>query len=171
MDSIFAQAAYAEDQTKAHSILYLHVMRASAMSFTFVSLLRFPFDAARARIQNTPISLNTLLTRTLKASGRGFVMGTAAGALATWGRMRGKEEIEWQDRAWRILNNKGEDQTDWAVAGGVGAGAVVGLAAARRGAVPLSIGNAILGGAGVGSAIGEIMSIDLSFVSEEWTLF
>lgn len=68
--------------------------------------------------------------------------------------MRGKEEVEWQDRAWRILNNKGEMQTDWVTAGGVGAGAVVGVAAARRGALPLSTANAILGGAGAGSAIG-----------------
>ncbi|OAK98089.1 hypothetical protein IQ06DRAFT_349810 [Phaeosphaeriaceae sp. SRC1lsM3a] len=154
MDTLFAQAAYAEDQGNAHSILYLHVMRASAMSFTFVSLLRFPFDAARARYQKTPIDTTTLLTRTFRSSGRAFVLGTAAGALATWGRMRGKEEVEWQDRAWRILNNKGEMQTDWVTAGGVGAGAVVGVAAARRGALPLSTANAILGGAGAGSAIG-----------------
>ncbi|KAH7399008.1 hypothetical protein DE146DRAFT_514925 [Phaeosphaeria sp. MPI-PUGE-AT-0046c] len=154
MDSIFAQAAYAEDQTNAHSILYLHVMRASAMSFTFLSLVQFPFDAARARYQQTPADLTTLLTRTFRSSGRAFVIGTAAGALATWGRMRGMAEVEWQDRAWRILNNKGEMQTDWTTAGGLGAGAVVGVAAARRGALALSTGNAILGGAGVGSSIG-----------------
>ena len=53
------------------------------------------------------------------------------------------------------MNNKGEDQTDWAVAGGVAAGAVVGVAAARRGAVGLSTVNAILGGVGVGSAVGK----------------
>jgi hypothetical protein len=39
--------------------------------------------------------------------------------------------------------------------GGVGAGAVAGVVAARRGAMPASVGSAMLGGAGVGSSIGE----------------
>jgi hypothetical protein len=72
----------------------------------------------------------------------------------TWGRMRGREEIQWQDRAWRILQNEGEVKTDWVTIGGAGAGAVAGLVAARRGAVPASVGNAMLGGAGAGAAIG-----------------
>lgn len=72
----------------------------------------------------------------------------------TWGRMRGREEIEWQDRSWRILENKGEVHTDWMSLGGASAGAVVGLAAARRGRIPGTVSNAALGGAGVGMASG-----------------
>ncbi len=33
-------------------------------------------------------------------------------------RFWGKEEIEWQDRAWRILGNEGQNETDvWSAAG------------------------------------------------------
>lgn len=73
----------------------------------------------------------------------------------TWGRMSGKEEIEWQDRAWRIQENKGEVDTDWWVLGGGSVGAVGGgLLAARRGQIPVGVGKAVLGGAGLGMATG-----------------
>ncbi|KAH8730471.1 hypothetical protein GQ44DRAFT_700372 [Phaeosphaeriaceae sp. PMI808] len=152
MTSLFPHTPFAEDQPNAHSILYLHVMRASAMSFSFVSLFNIPITLVRNR--KAPLSVTALMTRTIQSSGRAFALGTVVGALATWGRMRGKEEIEWQDRAWRILENKGEVQTDWIALGGIGTGAVAGVVAARRGVIPTSIGRAVLGGAGVGSAVG-----------------
>lgn len=154
MTSLYQHTPYAEDQPNAHSILYLHVMRASAMSFTFLSLFQIPISLIRARRSPTPTPMSTILASTLKISGRSLVLGTVAGAAMVWGRMRGKEEIEWQDRAWRILENKGEVQTDWVTLGGAGTGAVAGLVAARRGAIPASAGNALLGGAGLGMATG-----------------
>lgn len=98
--------------------------------------------------------MSALFAGTLKVSGRSLILGTVAGAGMVWGRMRGKEDIEWKDRSWRILENKGEVQTDWVTLGGASAGAVVGLLAARRGAIPASAGNALLGGAGLGMATG-----------------
>lgn len=154
MTSLFPHTPYAEDQPYAHSILYFHVMRASAMSFTFLSLFQLPISLVRARWSQTPISTSTLLANTLRTSGRGLLLGTVAGAAMVWGRMRGREEIEWKDRTWRILENKGEVKTDWTALGGAGAGAVVALVAARRGALPANAGNAALGGAGLGMAIG-----------------
>jgi hypothetical protein len=155
MDSLFSPAAYAEDQQNAHAILYLHVMRASAMSFSFFSLFRFPIALARMRYRKIPVDMSVLIARTLQSSGRGFAIGSIVGALATWGRMRGREEIEWKDRAWRVLENKGEVNTDWVTMGGIGAGAVAGAAAARRGAISASVGTALLGGAGAGSSVGK----------------
>jgi hypothetical protein len=155
MDSIFPQAVYAEDQKNSKAILYLHVMRASAMSFTFFGFFRFPVALARAQVRKTPVDWPAIVARTLQSSGRAFALGSALGALATWGRMRGKQEIEWQDRAWRILGNKGEMKTDWTTVGGMGAGAVASVVAARRGVIPISVGAAVLGGASLGSGIGE----------------
>jgi hypothetical protein len=155
MTSLFPHAPYAEDQTNAHSILYLHVMRASAMSFTFFSWFRIPITLASARYRRIPIDMSAIVARTLQSSGRAIIAGSLAGVLATWGRMRGREEIEWQDRAWRILENKGEVRTDWAVLGGMGAGAFASFTAARRGIIPASAGTAMLGGAGAGSSIGR----------------
>jgi hypothetical protein len=155
MTSLFVHTPYAEDQPSAHSILYLHVMRASAMSCTFVSLFRIPITLASARYRQIPTPTSALIARTLQGSGRALAIGSLVGAIATWGRMRGREEIEWRDRAWRILENEGEVKTDWVMLGGAGAGALASLAAARRGAIPMGVGSVMLGGVGVGSSVGR----------------
>ncbi|KAF2830037.1 hypothetical protein CC86DRAFT_285578 [Ophiobolus disseminans] len=154
MTSLFPHPTYAEDQPRASAILYLHVIRASSMTFAFFSLAQFPFTLLRNSYRKTSTSISTLVARTIQTSGRAFVIGSVVGALATWGRMRGREEIEWQDRAWRILENEGEVNTDWAVLTGATGGALVAAAAARRGAMPVSVGRAMLGGAGAGSSVG-----------------
>lgn len=133
MTSLFPHPAHAEDQPYAHTILYLHVMRASAMSFSFLSMFQFPASLLASRLRGIPQPYSTLVARTLKMSGRGLILGTAAGAATTWGRMRGMEEIQWQDRTWRILENRGEVETDWVSLGGAGVGAAGGYLAARRG--------------------------------------
>lgn len=155
MDSLYPQALYAEDQPNAPVILYIHVMRASAMTFTFFSLTRIPITILRNRIRGLPIDMSALVARTLQSSGRSFVAGSAVGALMTWGRMRGREDIEWQDRSWRILGNKGEVQTDWVTMGGMGAGTAAGILAARRGVLPISVGKSMFGGAAAGSSVGK----------------
>jgi hypothetical protein len=159
MNSLFKKEGYAEDQRNAHAILYLHVMRASAMTFSFVSALGAPISLLVSRSHQQSIKINALILRTLVYSGRGLVLGTVAGALMTWGQMRGKEKIEWQDRSQRILGNEGEVQTDWEVLGAASVGAAAGVVAARRGAIPLNVGQAALGGAGVGFSSGILYMI------------
>lgn len=154
MTSLFPHPQYAEDQPNAQAILYLHVIRASAMSFSFLAIPFTGISLLASRLRKQPITLDTVLSRILLNSGRGLVLGAVAGATMTWGRMRGKEEIEWQDRSWRLLENQGEVLTDWETIGATGVGAFAGVAVARRGAVPLSIGQAALGGAGFGSGTG-----------------
>lgn len=67
--------------------------------------------------------------------------------------MWGKEKIEWQDRAWRLLVNKGQNRADdmW-TAGGLLGGAlgVLGGAARRNyvGAVALGSAAALIGAMG-----------------------
>lgn len=124
------------------------------MSLTFLSTFQYPISVLNNRRRQVPLSNPALLANTLKVTGRSLVVGTLAGAFMVFGRMHGNEEIEWQDRAWRILENKGEVRTDWAAFGGAGMGAVVGLIAARRGVVPATASTAILGGAGLGMASG-----------------
>lgn len=77
----------------------------------------------------------------------------------TWGRMRGRSEVEWQDRSWRLLENKGEVDTDWETIGATGVGALAGVVAARRGIVRLSAERAALGGAGLGLGSGVLFMI------------
>jgi hypothetical protein len=70
--------------------------------------------------------------------------------------MRGRTEIEWQDRSWRLLENKGEVDTDWWASGGAAAGAVAGILATRRGKIPVGLGTgmAVLGSMGLGMNMG-----------------
>jgi hypothetical protein len=155
MDSLFPQAVYAEDQPNAQAILYIHVMRASAMTFTFFSLARMPITLIRSRVRGLPVNMSALVARTLQSSGRAFVAGSAVGAFMTWGRMRGRGDVEWQDRSWRILRNKGEVRTDWVTMGGMGAGATAGILATRRGVLPVSVGRSVLEGGAAGSSVGK----------------
>lgn len=154
MTSLFPHPTYAEDQPYAHSILYLHVMRASAMSFSFFSLAQFPASLISARYNKRPIDYKLILARTLKTASRGLVLGTVAGVAMTWGRMRGRKEIEWKDRSWRILENAGEVKTDWVSLGSASAGAVAALMAVRRGRIDMPVGEAVLGGTAMGMAVG-----------------
>lgn len=156
MTSLFPHPPYAEDQPSSHLILYLHVIRASAMSFTFLSL---PISLISSRLRKQPLLPTVLLN-----SGRGLILGTLAGAAMTWGRMRGRSEIEWQDRSWRLLENKGEVDTDWETFGATGVGALAGVVAAKRGVArmgvaPISVGRTALGGAGLGLASGVVFMV------------
>ena len=73
--------------------------------------------------------------------------------------MWGREDIEWKDRSWRILVNKGQNQEDdWSL-GGIVLGAVgMGLVARGRGgfAMGIPMWRAILGGAATGSVLGTV---------------
>ncbi|KAF2017317.1 hypothetical protein BU24DRAFT_420356 [Aaosphaeria arxii CBS 175.79] len=155
MTSLFPHAAYAEDQVSSHAILYLHVTRAAAMMGSFISLITAPTSLLASRYRHkTPFTFTTLVPRLFTHSARGIVLGSVAGVLMTYGRMRGKEEIEWQDRTWRLLENKGEVATDWWVFDGAAAGAVVGALGVRRGRIPVGLSTGVLGGAGIGSSAG-----------------
>lgn len=159
MTSLFPHPQYAEDQSSSHAILYLHVLRASAMTFSFLSLPYTGISILRSRVQQRPVTISTVLSMTLLNFGRGLGIGAVAGVAMTWGRMRGRSEAEWQDRSWRLLENKGEVNTDWETIGATGAGALAGVAAARRGVVNLSAGRAALGGAGLGLGTGVLFML------------
>ncbi|KAF2635037.1 hypothetical protein P280DRAFT_511460 [Massarina eburnea CBS 473.64] len=162
MTSLFPHSPYAEDQPYARSILYLHTFRAGAMMGTFISFLTAPASLLPARrslpvrnpnpLSRPPFTVQ-LLPRLLIHSSRGLIVGGIFGVAATFGRMYGRKEIEWQDRSWRLLENKGEEDTDLVSFGGTAVGAVVGVLAVRRG-VNIGMGKAVLGGAGLGMAAG-----------------
>ncbi|KAF2689328.1 hypothetical protein K458DRAFT_413632 [Lentithecium fluviatile CBS 122367] len=156
MTSLYPHTPYAEDQPSAHAILYTHTIRAGAMAGTFLSLFTAPASLLISRYRyNTPLASATFIPRLLSHSGRGLLFGALFGAAATYGRMTGREEIEWQDRAWRLHENRGEMDTDFVALGGAGVGALAAWAAKSRGGlVGLSAGKAALGGAGLGMACG-----------------
>lgn len=94
-------------------------------------------------------------------------MGTASAVglglmgLALAGRMRGREHIEWRDRAWRLLENPGQLETDDWTYGGAAAGLVALGLWRRAGAKETGGGRgggwrAVAGAAGLGSLAGTV---------------
>ena len=74
--------------------------------------------------------------------------------------MYGREDIEWQDRAWRLLENKGQVEADNWILSGAAIGAVTVGVAGRSGKLPAELNgkivSAVLGGAGLGLSAGTV---------------
>lgn len=78
-------------------------------------------------------------------------MSLGLGALAVTGRMYGREEIEWQDRAWRLLENQGQNKQDIGGAVAIVLGAVYG--AAFRKPLGIAAWRRVVGYAGVAGVV------------------
>ncbi|KAJ4255507.1 hypothetical protein NW762_009502 [Fusarium torreyae] len=151
MSRFFPHAPYAEEQPLARTILTTHVI---VRTITLNTIIATGITATRQLIPyfrpKTPSAL-AFTPRLLRSASTGTVAALGIGALMTFGRMNGREEIEWQDRSWRLLENKGQlENDDWTVIG-AGVGAFIGANAAKglswRGAV---------GGMGLGTVGGML---------------
>jgi len=69
-------------------------------------------------------------------------------------RMRGREEIEWQDRSWRLLENKGQVECDDWTYGGMALGAIASVT--KRGA---SGWKGAIGKFGAGGVLGMFLYV------------
>lgn len=68
--------------------------------------------------------------------------------------MWGREDIEWQDRTWRLLENKGQVEVDkWLTVEALAGGSVAAIAA-RRGLLPVTLVQGVVGGTGLGASVG-----------------
>lgn len=87
----------------------------------------------------------------VRGSGVGAAIGTGLLTVALVGRMWGREDIEWKDRSWRLLENKGQVEVDsWSVVGAA-AGSVLVL---RDSALRRMGWRAVVGGVGLGTLLG-----------------
>ncbi|KAK7414714.1 hypothetical protein QQX98_006482 [Neonectria punicea] len=152
MSRFFPHTPYAEDQPLSRTILTTHVI---ARAITMNSLIAAGITTTRQLIPAFRPQAVTLsfAPRLLRSASTGTLIAVGLGALMTGGRMFGREEIEWQDRSWRLLENKGQTETDdWTVAGAA-AGAALGAVAGRN--VGLGWRGAV-GGMGLGSVGGML---------------
>ncbi|KAH8590965.1 hypothetical protein B0O99DRAFT_663872 [Bisporella sp. PMI_857] len=148
MSRFWPHPPYAEDQPLSHTILYVHVLTRGLQTGALLGLGASSLTLPLRRIPSLAPRLSTrpAAMLLLRGSGVGGVVGVGAMAAMMPFYMKGKEEIEWQDRSWRLLENKGQVECDdWTYAGIlVGAGAALrrGRIGGWRGAV---------GGVGLGS--------------------
>ncbi|MCJ1286059.1 hypothetical protein MMC26_005401 [Xylographa opegraphella] len=166
MSRLFLHPAYAEDQPLARTILTTHVLFRGFQSGAAVGLLlgsaRHSLWLLRQRRSPSPIAQLQASTRLaflpasiVRSTAVGAVVGTVLMAVALPGRMWGREEIEWKDRSWRLLENKGQQEVDtWGVVA-AGVGALVGIGGGR-GLVQRALWNGVVGGAGVGTTVGWV---------------
>ena len=150
LSSLLPQAEYAEDQRFSKTILTTHVLyrglQTGAVIGTGVGAVR----ALRLFRQSVPRPLVGQLL--LRSIGVGGVTGVGLMAVALPLRMMGREEVEWQDRSYRLLANKYQEQVDdWTLVGSaLGAASVTASGAVRN----PGVWKALLGGVGAGNLAG-----------------
>lgn len=160
MSRFFPLAEYADDQPLSHTILGMHVLTRGATTGTLLGGGVFAARHITQRLIRRPGPTGTadasVLSRPqlfLRAAGTGTAVGTALLAVALVGQMQGREGIEWKDRSWRLLHNKGQVECDDFTYGG----AVAGLGASALTGTLSGVGwRGPVGAAGVGSVVGTV---------------
>jgi hypothetical protein len=146
MSRYFPHSDYAEDQPYAKTILTAHVLDRGFQTGTILGLLT---GSIRSLIRKQPLAKGILLP-----TGYGALIGTASMVPALALRMYGREDIEWKDRSWRLLENEGQMEVDdWSSVGFVGGAVATARSEAFRVA---SKGRWVrfVGGAALGECVG-----------------
>lgn len=152
MSRYFPHTAYAEDQPLAYTILTTHVLTRGLTTGSLLGILASSLRQVVPSYRRPGPALH----RVLLSSSTGSLWGLGLTALATAGRMYGREEIEWKDRSWRLLENKGQlEMDDWTY---VGMGAAT-MAALGTGQVRTLRWRAVVGSLGLGGALGMVGSM------------
>ncbi|KAK4694664.1 hypothetical protein P7C71_g2951, partial [Lecanoromycetidae sp. Uapishka_2] len=124
MSRLWSHPAYAEEQPYFKTILSTHVLFRGFQTGAIIGPI---VGAARYALlrRRSPIA-PPFLSYVVRSTGTGAVIGTGLLAIGLVARMWGREEIEWRDRSWRLLENKGQVEVDtWGVAGMTAGGAAL----------------------------------------------
>jgi len=146
MDRFLPHPDYAEDQPYSRTILTTHVLHRGANLGAALGAL---YGGARfglsAHARKSPLAASVI-----RGAGVGVATATCLVAVALSWRMYGKQEIEWQDRSWRLLENKPQNKIDeWSTSGALVGGVL--------GGVKKGLGwRGVTGGAGIGSVVGIV---------------
>ena len=179
MSRFFPQSDFAEDQPSSKTILTTHVLHRGLQSGALIgsitgavrsfrvttapasptesqalktaALPKISTASTATRLPTASIQKN-VTARTLAGAGTGSVVGAALAAIALVGRMYGREDIEWRDRSWRLLQNPGQVEVDdWSVVGT--ATGALGTSMIKT-ASTITPWKRIIGGAGLGNLVG-----------------
>ncbi|KAJ8097231.1 hypothetical protein POJ06DRAFT_241230 [Lipomyces tetrasporus] len=159
MSRLFPHTAYAEDQPYYKTILASHVLyrgfqTGSALGMV-IGLSRSLLGPVLGGKATSPFKNGAFIFSAVQRStGVGAVIGTGMLAVTLPMLMMGKEEIEWKDRSWRLLENQGQMEVDdWSLTGAV-AGAAIMTVHSQSG--ELRRWRTVVGGSGIGSLAGVI---------------
>lgn len=157
MSRYFPHSAYAEDQPLGRTILTVHV---ATRAVTLGSIIGIGITTTRTLIPALRgASTASFGARLLNSASSSILITLGITGVGLVGRMWGRETIEWQDRSWRLLENRGQVETDdWTYAG-MGAGTAAALVSmlnkgSNRPAMATMGWKGVLGAAGLGSVGG-----------------
>ena len=147
MSRFYPHTEYAEDQPYPKTILTAHVLDRGFQSGAVIGLAS---GVIRSLIRKRPLA-----TAILTPTGTGALIGTALMIPGLPFYMSGKEDIEWRDRSWRLLENEGQKEVDdWSSVGFVGGV----IAAARSEAYRQATKGRVLKLIG-GGALGDLLGV------------
>ncbi|KAE8153790.1 hypothetical protein BDV25DRAFT_136540 [Aspergillus avenaceus] len=181
ISKFYPHPPYAEDQPYPHLILSTHILHRSfqagaalgaATGLTRSALLAFrpPTPSSTTFYAKHLVPPNSSPAALfLRSTGSGAALGLVATSLMLPVYFARWELVEWQDRSWRLLENKGQVEVDdWGVLG-AGAGLLGTLVVerrelGRRGAPDVRLGAVVgalgwrgaLAGAGLGGVSGVL---------------
>ncbi|KAF3390811.1 hypothetical protein DPV78_011249 [Talaromyces pinophilus] len=162
---------HAEDQPYAKSILYIHVFHRGFEAGGLIGSLWGGYKLYKGRQTIKSISLegreavagiagkNAGVMRTIfyPTMARSSLIGAGVTMLLLTGRMWGAEEVEWQDRSWRLLENEGQVRHDLYADVGAGVGAVSGVVGVVGSKLSVSrMAREVVGRAGLGAVVGFV---------------
>ncbi|KAK6071808.1 hypothetical protein SCUP234_09523 [Seiridium cupressi] len=152
MSRYFPHELYAEDQPLSGTILTTHVLVRAITTGTVIGGGIYGTQSLLRQIRRRPSPLiprSQLLLRTTGVSTLWTLGIVSVGLVA---RMWGREDIEWKDRSWRLLENKGQVECDDFTY----AGMLAGLGAAATKSVKRTGWVGLLGAVGLGSTAGML---------------
>lgn len=164
MSRLFPHTPYAEDQPLSKTILTTHVLHrgfqtGAAGGLMYAAVAGRPFwrRGATATATTASTGRQALL---LRASGLWGLYVTAAMAAVLPLYMWNQTDIQWRDRSWRLMESKGQLETDdWSLAGtvvGVGAALAATTRTTTTTTPPLGRGLTVVGAAAVGNLVGVL---------------
>ena len=155
MSRFFPHTDYAEDQPMPYTILTTHVLY---RGFQTGAVVGHSFKLARSLFsKSTIMSKETILASTLRSTGVGALTGTVLMVPGLYMRIRGRDEIEWKDRSWRLLENKSQMAVDDFSVVGTAVGTLAGARQVMANQTFQSKVYKVAGGAGIGSILGVVV--------------
>ncbi|KAH6655307.1 hypothetical protein BKA67DRAFT_534236 [Truncatella angustata] len=152
MSRYFPHTPYAEDQPLAGTILTIHVLVRSVTTGTVLGIGKYGTQSLVRRIRKQPAPLVPKSHLLLAATGKYTIWTVGIVSLGLVARMWGREDIEWKDRTWRLLENKGQIECDDFTY----AGMLAGLGAAAVKSVRKTGWVGAVGAVGLGSTAGML---------------
>ena len=153
MSHLWPHPPYAEDQPYAHAILTTHVLFRGFETGAFISPLIGTARHIRLRRSLPPPHTPHFFITLLRSTGSSAVITTGIVAVGLVARMWGREDMEWKDRSWRLLENKGQIEVGQWSAAGMGAGAII---LATSGYAKEVGWRGQVGSCGMGAAVGVL---------------